>query len=308
MIEGRRRLALLEHSLDPSTFRRLEAIGVAPGWRCLDVGAGGHRLRVAVSVRGPTVFTAIDLDARFLRALDYANLDVREENVVDADFPSGTFDSVHTRWTLLHIPERERVLQSSPTASRLPARCSWKNPTRFPCGRSTAPGSSTLSSRVFEIVQSRGSHPDWSRDLPFKMASLGLGNLRAEGETPYFHGPPARRVLADQLGPRARRGAESGADVTQWDRELAELDDPTRLFVSPMTLAVSRPKPDHHERCATLSCLLYFGSEIPRQHASPSTTTRANSKIGPHQSACGYPAQGTVVGSPFAVASFPYNL
>ena len=36
MIEGRRRLALLEHSLDPSTFRRLEAIGVAPGWRCLD--------------------------------------------------------------------------------------------------------------------------------------------------------------------------------------------------------------------------------------------------------------------------------
>jgi hypothetical protein len=29
MVEGRRRLALLEHALDPSTFRRLEGIGVA---------------------------------------------------------------------------------------------------------------------------------------------------------------------------------------------------------------------------------------------------------------------------------------
>src|SRR5215813_10265327 len=32
MEEGRRRLALLEASLDPGTFRRLEAIGVREGW------------------------------------------------------------------------------------------------------------------------------------------------------------------------------------------------------------------------------------------------------------------------------------
>ena len=30
--------ALLEHSLDPPRVRRLAAIGVSPGWRCLDVG------------------------------------------------------------------------------------------------------------------------------------------------------------------------------------------------------------------------------------------------------------------------------
>jgi 2-polyprenyl-3-methyl-5-hydroxy-6-metoxy-1,4-benzoquinol methylase len=41
MDEGRRRLALLERSLDPGTFRCLETIGVREGWRCLDVGAGG---------------------------------------------------------------------------------------------------------------------------------------------------------------------------------------------------------------------------------------------------------------------------
>ena len=160
--------------------------------------------------------TAMDLDARFLRALDYANLDVREENVVDADLPSGTFDLVHTRWTLLHIPERERVLQKFADASRLAERCSWKNPTRFPCGRSTAPGSGPLCLRVFEIVQQRGSHPDWGRDLLFKMASLGLGNVRAEGETPYFHGASELAEFWRISWARVRDAvAESGADVTR---------------------------------------------------------------------------------------------
>ena len=48
MVEGRRRLALREHGLDPSTFRRLDAIGVQPGWRCLDVGGGWHDLSTRI--------------------------------------------------------------------------------------------------------------------------------------------------------------------------------------------------------------------------------------------------------------------
>jgi len=36
--------------------------------------------------------------------------------------------------------------------------------------------------------------------------------------------------------------AQTGTDITQWDRELAELDDPTRLFVSPMTIALIATK------------------------------------------------------------------
>src|SRR5215831_12925979 len=113
MLEGRRRLALLEHSLDPSTFRRLDAIDVQAGWRCLELGAGGGTVcdwlckRVGSAGR----VYAVDLDARFVRALDHANLEVREENIVDSALPVGTFDLVHTRWTLMHISEREEVLR-----------------------------------------------------------------------------------------------------------------------------------------------------------------------------------------------------
>ena len=35
------RLRLLAALLDDGTFRLLERLGVQPGWRCLEVGAGG---------------------------------------------------------------------------------------------------------------------------------------------------------------------------------------------------------------------------------------------------------------------------
>jgi 2-polyprenyl-3-methyl-5-hydroxy-6-metoxy-1,4-benzoquinol methylase len=245
MIEGRRRLALLEHALDPSTFRRLEAIGVAPGWRCLDVGAGGGTVcewlcrRVGATGR----VTTMDLDARFLRPLEYANLHVREENVVDADFPSGAFDLVHTRWTLMHIPERERLLQKLAACLAPGGMLFLEEPDAISVRTLDRTAFLTLSSRVFEIVQPRGSDPDWARDLPFKMASLGLANMRAEAETPYFHGASELAEFWRISWGRVRDTvAESGADVAQWDRELAELDDPTRLFVSPMTIAVMATK------------------------------------------------------------------
>jgi hypothetical protein len=75
------------------------------------------------------------------------------------------------------------------------------------------------------------------------MASLGLGNVRAEGETPYFHGASELAEFWRISWGRVRDAvAESGADVTQWDCELAELENPERLFVSPMTLAVIATK------------------------------------------------------------------
>ncbi len=35
------RLALIERSMDPATTNYLQTLGVATGWHCLTVGAGG---------------------------------------------------------------------------------------------------------------------------------------------------------------------------------------------------------------------------------------------------------------------------
>jgi ubiquinone/menaquinone biosynthesis C-methylase UbiE len=58
------RLALLEECHDPLSRRHLDAIGVAEGWRCLDVGAGGGSVTKMLAERVGTTGSvlAIDLD------------------------------------------------------------------------------------------------------------------------------------------------------------------------------------------------------------------------------------------------------
>jgi SAM-dependent methyltransferase len=241
MVEGRRRLALLERALDPTTFRLLDEIGVGPGSRCLDVGGGGgsvtQRLCELVGPAGSVC--AVDLDARFLRALDFANLDVREENIVDLSLPEGAFDLVHTRWTLMHIAQREALLAKLVVALAPGGTLFLEEPDGLPVQALDRTGFHDVSKRVFDIVLPRGSDPLWARDLPYRVAALGLGDVRATAEIPYFRGASELAEFWKISWGRVRDGvAASGADVSQWDRELAELDDPSKLFVAPMTIAV----------------------------------------------------------------------
>ncbi len=100
-----RRLALLESTRDPTTVRRLEALGVAGGWRCLEVGAGhgsiARWLAEAVGPKGSVV--AVDIDPRFLKALP-ENVEVRELDIRERGVETGAYDLVHCRALLMHLP------------------------------------------------------------------------------------------------------------------------------------------------------------------------------------------------------------
>ena len=109
-----RRLQLLEEHADPTTVRRLLAAGVGPGWSALEVGAGRGSIARWLSRRvGPSGHvTALDLDTSLLTSLeDEPNVDVVEGDVLELDFPVSSFDLIHTRLVLMHIPERRRVLE-----------------------------------------------------------------------------------------------------------------------------------------------------------------------------------------------------
>ncbi|EXU64379.1 methyltransferase [Streptomyces sp. PRh5] len=107
------RLQALAAAYDPSSFRRLTALGVRPGWRCLDAGAGcgtvSRWLADQVGAQGEVV--ACDLHTRFLREGDCTRLTVVECDL--AAPPSlGMFDLVHVRFTLSHMRNRDAVLSS----------------------------------------------------------------------------------------------------------------------------------------------------------------------------------------------------
>ncbi|MER5966658.1 class I SAM-dependent methyltransferase [Streptomyces sp. NPDC002057] len=96
---------------DDITMARLRALGVGPGWRCLDVGAGTGTVsrRLLDEARVESVL-AVDRDVRFLGERPVAGLDLLEADVTAPDFAPGRFRLVHARFVLMHLPEHERVV------------------------------------------------------------------------------------------------------------------------------------------------------------------------------------------------------
>jgi SAM-dependent methyltransferase len=104
------RLELLEQRFDPGTIRRLDALGVASGWRCLEVGAGrGSIVRWLAGRAGPAgSVVAADIDPRFLTGLP-DNVEVRQHDIRDQELEPG-FDLVHCRFLLMHLPDPAAAL------------------------------------------------------------------------------------------------------------------------------------------------------------------------------------------------------
>ena len=80
----RERLSLLESVWDPGTTARLTALGVAAGWRCLELGAGGGSITRWLCDRvGPTgVVTAVDLEPHFLEVDPRPNLEIHRHDIL----------------------------------------------------------------------------------------------------------------------------------------------------------------------------------------------------------------------------------
>jgi SAM-dependent methyltransferase len=98
----------LAAAYDPTTLARLERTGVGPGWRCLEVGAGGGSVAHWLADRGASV-VATDVKPEHVPPAE--GLTVLRHDVVHDPLPEAEFDLVHARLVLLHLPEREQVLR-----------------------------------------------------------------------------------------------------------------------------------------------------------------------------------------------------
>jgi SAM-dependent methyltransferase len=114
------RLKLIEQFNDPYTFRHLDAIGVADGWRCLEVGAGAGSVMRWLSQRvGPTgKVVAVDLDVRFLGDNSAQNVEVRRCDITQDPIEPSSYDLVHARSVLMHLRDPVAVLRRMTAALR----------------------------------------------------------------------------------------------------------------------------------------------------------------------------------------------
>jgi SAM-dependent methyltransferase len=232
--EARRRLQLIERCYDPATTRRLRALGVASGWRCLEAGAGGGSIAAFLSRQvGPQgSVTAMDIDTRFVDEIDAGNLDVVQADVTATDLPRNAFDLVHCRALLMHLPDRERVLDTFVAALRPGG---WLlveegDSSTLPAAGS-GPDATVLRTVLVDGLAPAGVDWTFARRLPELLQQRGMGHIGAESDVQIYEGGSDMAELL-RLTIRQARDAGLIADATdhQLDSWDALVQEPGRWF------------------------------------------------------------------------------
>lgn len=115
----RRRLDALCGLFDPATRRFLRNLGLARGWRCLEVAAGTGSVAawMAEQVGPEGEVYAADVDLRHLGTLP-PTVGYAEHDIMTDPLPVDAFDVVHTRLLLEHLSGRDIALGRMAAAVR----------------------------------------------------------------------------------------------------------------------------------------------------------------------------------------------
>jgi SAM-dependent methyltransferase len=232
---SRERLYLLEACHDPSSRHRAAALGVGPGWRCLEAGAGGGSfarwLAGRVGETGHVV--AADLDVRLLE--DAHDVESWQMDLAKEELPRAEFDFVHTRLLLLHVPQRDEVLAKLAAALRPGGVLLIEEDDINPV-TSTATGDYAEAWRVFlAAMNAAGTDAEWARDLPARLDGLGLQDVEAELIGQIFRGgAPAARFWSMTWEHVRERIEAMGLPYESVEAGQAALADPARWFHGPV--------------------------------------------------------------------------
>jgi SAM-dependent methyltransferase len=178
---------------DPSTFRHLDGLGVAPGWRCWEVGAGGTSVVQHLSDRvGPGGHVlASDINLSWAGEAAAPNVEILEHDVASDPPPEGPFDLVHARLVLVHVPGRDAALANMASALRPGGILLVEDadPALQPlsCPEETGPAE-VLANRLRRgfrsLLAERGVDLAYGRSLPRRLRAAGLVQVAADAAFP----------------------------------------------------------------------------------------------------------------------------
>ncbi|WP_329526101.1 class I SAM-dependent methyltransferase [Streptomyces sp. NBC_01462] len=178
---------------DPTTFRHIERLGIGPGWRCWEVGAGGTSVVSWLAKKvGPTgKIVATDIDTSWAAAAARTPVEVRVHDVAAEEPPGEGFDLVHARLVLVHVPDRERALRSMIKALRPGGRLLVEDadPALQPllCPDEHGP-EQQLANRLRQgfrkLLAERGADLAYGRKLPRLLREAGLREVEADAYFP----------------------------------------------------------------------------------------------------------------------------
>ncbi|MEU8927855.1 methyltransferase domain-containing protein [Kitasatospora sp. NPDC048545] len=198
------RFGALAELFDPVTFRHVDTIGLGPGMRCWEVGAGGPSVPLGLADRvGPTgTVVATDIDVSWTAPAAGGTIEVLTHDVAADPPPPGAFDLVHARLVLVHVADRAEALRRMIQALRPGG---WlliedADPALQPllCPDESGPAerlANRLRSGFRTLMAARGADLAYGRTLPRVLREAGLVDVQADAYFPITS--PACAVLED---------------------------------------------------------------------------------------------------------------
>jgi ubiquinone/menaquinone biosynthesis C-methylase UbiE len=248
--QASQRLSSLETLYDSWTIRHLEVTGIGPGWQCWEIGAGGGSIAAWLGEHcgqaGHVLVT--DINPRFLvelATLNQPTIEIQRHNIGTDPLPKQTFDLIHARLVLIHVPECEQALQQMATALK-PGGWLVIDDFDVTLLDSTYPTADIAAAALFQkmrsaqnrlmAVRSGEQALTWGRSLYQRLRALGLANVDMEGFLPLREGrsPGAHLIRAnfEQIRQEAiTAGYITNEEVAQM---LALLDNPDFAVSAPV--------------------------------------------------------------------------
>jgi SAM-dependent methyltransferase len=241
------RFAGLEACYDQATFGYLSALGLGTGWRCWEIGAGaGSVLRwmaAQVGQSGSVLGTDVNLD--WIDAGMLRQVELRRHDVTSDEIPASSYDLIHARLVLQHLPERDQVIERVVAAL---APGGWLVLEEFTRIFPACPEPTTDEQRVFnrvydafrELLGRRGANTTtYPRTLVWRMERAGLVQTGAEGRLVFATGAsPGAGVWRANLLQTGDHALDAGLitadDLTTF---LRVLDDPGFTFAMPLLIS-----------------------------------------------------------------------
>jgi ubiquinone/menaquinone biosynthesis C-methylase UbiE len=245
------RLRMIEQVFDPASRRRLLGTGLRAGWRCLEVGPGAGSIMTWMGeVAGPTgQVVAVDLDPKFLGESGQSNVEIVRADIRTAQFPEQSFDLVHARYVLIHIPDYEAAFNRMLDCLKPGGWLVLEEPD-FSASRGITGDEQELESlrkinqAIEQMYATRGLDYELGLKLPVLMQRRGLQRLTVENDAPLCAGgsgiATVMKLSTEQL--REKYLATGVVGPSDLERYCRFADDPNSWAIYYATVGVSGRK------------------------------------------------------------------
>jgi SAM-dependent methyltransferase len=190
-LKGERdRLTLMSALLDPFEIAHIARLGVAPGWRCLELGCGNGSIAQALAERvAPTGYVvASDIDLRYVAELRAPCLEVRQIDALHDGIEESSYDFVVARALLHHLTPARTALECMVKALKPGGVLLSIEPDMLPCTVTSPDSIQAFWQGWLKWSVEAGIDYFVGRKIPAWLDTTGLACVAGEGYTAQFNG------------------------------------------------------------------------------------------------------------------------